>query len=259
MTDQKNAVDALAQEPRLAESIEEAQIVEQSGKMETNPLFLGMVIVVISTLLTTYAVGANWGWWGRARTAMREAGIAIHKIPKNFGDWEAAADDEPLDRASVEQLELAEHVVRRYTNKNTNDTVALIFMVGPTGRLTAHTPQICFGGRNFKMDSSRPIPVSFSYGENNDSAEGKDTLSKIVFKNQSVSGGAKLFYYGVSTGQNWIPITDTSRYDLQHKRFLYKLQVEAFVREDQTGENDVVAKFLQDFLPIIRPELMECF
>ena len=257
MTDQKKNVDQLVQEPRLAESIEGAQIAEQSGKLDMNPLILGMIIVVVSTLLTTYAIGGNWGWWGKARSAIRDAGIAIQKIPKSFDDWEAATDDEHLDRASIEQLELADHVVRRYTNKVTNETVALIFMVGPTGRLTAHTPQICFGGRNFKMDS-RPITVSFSRDEANDSAEGKDVFTKVVFRSQSVSGGAKLFYTGVSTGQNWMPLTGSSRYDLQRYRFLYKLQVEAFAREDQIGENDVIEKFLQDFLPKIRSELVEC-
>jgi len=258
MSKHQDVVDHLPKESRLAESVENAQIAEQSSKIETGPLFFGMIIVILSTLLTTYVVGSNWGWWGSMRAAMREAAVVIHKIPRSFGDWEAATDDEKLDENSAEQLELADYVVRRYTNKITNETVALIFMIGPTGRLTAHTPQICFGGRNFKMNSP-PISVSFPFEGNDDSVENKDTLSKIVFKNQSVSGGAKLFYYGVSTGQNWIPLKETSRSDLKSYRFLYKMQVEAFVREDQSGENDIIAKFLQDFFPLIRSELVECF
>ena len=258
MTNQQDIVDQLPQESRLAESIENAQVAEQSSQKETTPLFFGMAIVIVSTFLTTYVIGSNWGWWGPMRSAMREAGVIIQRIPKDFGDWEAATNDEKLDEASVEQLELMDYVVRRYTNRITNETVALIFMVGPTGRLTAHTPQICFGGRNFKMDS-RPIPVSFSYEGDDTSPESKDTLAKIVFRNQSVTGGAKLFYYGVSTGQNWMPITDTTRFDLRHYRFLYKLQVEAFTREDQSGDDDVIARFLQDLLPLIRSELVKCF
>ena len=246
------------QEPRLSDSIVSAHIAEQSSKTETGPLFFGMAFVMVFTLLTTYVIGANWGWWGKMRSAMREAGLVIHKIPRSFGEWEAAADDEQLDAASIEQLELEDYVVRRYTSKTTNETVALIFMVGPTGRLTAHTPQICFGGRNFKMDSP-PFPVSFPREGDDDSLESRDVLSKIVFKNQSVSGGAKLFYYGVSTGQNWMPITGSSRSDLLHVRFLYKLQVEAFASEEQSGDSDVIARFLRTFLPEIRSELVECF
>ncbi|MCL2303917.1 MAG: EpsI family protein [Planctomycetaceae bacterium] len=220
------------------------------------PLFFGMVIVIVSTLLTTYVVGTNWGWWGKMRLAMREAAVVIDKIPRNFDEWEAATDDEELDAASIEQLELEKYVVRRYTSKTTNETVSLIFMVGPTGRLTTHTPQICFGGRNYRMDSP-PIPVSFPY-EGDDGSTNKDSLAKIVFKNQSVSGGAKLFYYGVSAGQEWMPITGTSRSELRHYRFLYKLQVEAFTGEDQSGDDDVIARFLRAFLPTIRPELVKC-
>jgi len=247
------------QEPRLADSIIDAQIAEQSGKPETGQLFFGMAIVIISTLLTTYFVGTNWGWWGKMRSAMEKAAIVIERIPKSFDEWEASTDDEKLDQASIEQLELADYVVRRYTNKITGETVSLIFMIGPTGRLTAHTPQICFGGRNYKMDSPHPIPVSFPYEGGEDSAENKNVFAKIMFRNQSVNGGVKLFYYGVSTGQNWMPITDTSRSDLQFYRFLYKLQLEAYAGDESGEGDDVIARFLNVFLPIIRSELVECF
>ena len=250
------------QESSLEESIINAQITEQTDKTETTPLFFGMALVLISTLLTTYVVGGNWGWWGKMRQAMREAATVIEKIPKSFCDWEAAADDEPLSQVAIEQLELADYVVRRYTNRTTGETVSLILMIGPTGRLTAHTPQICFGGRNFLLDSP-PIPVSFPYeGDEENTSEhsgNKDVLAKVVFKNQSVSGGAKLFYYGVSTGKEWMPITNSSRTDLQRCRFLYKLQLEAFISEENSGDNDLIARFLRTFLPQIRSELVECF
>ena len=228
-----------------------------SGAKGTTPLFLGMAIVIVLTLLSTYVIGSNWGRWGNFKQAMADAGKAVEGIPRSFGDWEAAADDEKLDQASVEQLELSDYVVRRYTNKVTNETVSLIFMVGPTGRLTVHTPQICFGGRNFKMNSL-PTPVSFPFEGDGDASENKDVLSKLVFTNQSVNGGAKLFYYGISTGRNWQELKSTARSDFQNFRFLYKMQLEAFANEEGSGENDVIARFLRDFLPLIRGGLSEC-
>ena len=223
----------------------------------TGPLFFGAVIVIVLTLLTTYVAGSNWGRWGNFRQAMIDAGQAIEKIPRSFNDWEAAADDEKLDQASVEQLELSDYVVRRYTNKTTNETVSLIFMVGPTGRLTAHTPQICFGGRNYKMNSL-PTPISFPFDGDGKAAENKDTFSKLVFTSQSVNGGAKLFYYGISNGHNWQELKSSSRSSFQNYRFIYKMQMEAFANEEGSGENDVIARFLRDFLPIIRGSLVEC-
>ncbi len=241
------------QEPGLEESIVNAHIVEQSGKVEMGSMLFGVGIVLVLTLLTTVVVGSNWGRWGNYTQAMKEAGLVIEKIPRSFDDWEAASDDEKLDQASVEQLELSDYVVRRYTNKTTSETVSLIFMVGKSGRLTVHTPVICFGGRNFKMDSL-PTPVSFPV----EGTDEKDTFSKIVFRNQSVQGGAKLFYYGLSTGQEWVPITGSSRSDFQHYRFLYKMQIEAYSNESGTGENDVIARFLRGFLPKIHGLLTEC-
>lgn len=248
---------SMRDEQSLEESIINAHIEEQSNRTETGGLMIGFIVILLITLSTTYVVGNNWGRWGNFTEKMQAAGEVVKEIPREFGSWEASGEDETLDQASIEQLELSNYVVRRYKNKSTNEHVSLIFMVGPTGRLTAHTPVICFGGRNYRQDG-KPTPVSFPYEDTNDGSPKKDVIQKLVFRNQAIQGGTKMFYYGISTGDEWEPLTDKSRREKQNFRFIYKIQLEAFVLDSNSDENDVIARFLREFLPYIRGKLAPC-
>lgn len=223
-------------------------------KVGQSGLIVRIVVILLLTAVMTYVAGAKWGRWGGFSEQMVNASKSLEQIPKSFGDWDAG-EDEQLSQTSVDMLELADYVVRQFFNQKTGERVSVLMMVGPTGRLVVHTPQVCFGGRNFKM-MSEPIPVTFP-GNGPSSGKESSSLSKLVFKNQSLNGGTKIFYYGVSTGGPWMPITGTSRYDLQGNRFLYKLQLEAFVK-DEFERDDCIKRFLTEFLPLIDGKLVSC-
>ncbi len=223
---------------------------------EVNSLIVGLIVLAVLTLTTTFVVGANWGRWGNFAKRMQEAGKSLQRIPREFGEWEASGEDEKLSQAATDQLELSDYVIRRYKNKHTDENVALIMMVGPSGRLAIHTPQVCFGGRNYREEMG-PIPIVFPY-QTKDGLDEKDTFSKIVFKNLSINGGAKIFYYAMSAGGPWLAVKSSARADFQKYRFMYKIQLEAFVSEDATKNDDCVERFLRDFLPEIRGTLVDC-
>lgn len=246
---------SMQNEPRLEDSVLNAQIEEHSSKSDTNTLLSGFVVVLLLLIPSTWVCGSNWGYWGNFKQIEKEAGVSLEAIPKEFGSWKAG-EDEPLDQDAIEQLELSRYVVRRYVNKdNERDHVALVLLIGPTGRLTAHTPKVCFGGQNFTQDGpGRPISFPFtSEGE-----EKKDVMTKLVFNNNSIDGGSKIFYYGGNVGGEWMEIEDNTRYTItRNYRIMYKLQVEAFVADESAGDDDVVARFLKEFLPEIRGVLVE--
>ncbi len=230
--------------------------VHAPGGREINSLIVGLVVVAVLTLSMTFVAGANWGRWGNFTKRMQEAGKSLQTIPREFGEWEASGEDEKIGQAAADQLELSNYVIRRYKNKHSDENVAMIMMVGPSGRLAIHTPQVCFGGRNYKIDSG-PTPIVFPY-QTKDGLEEKDTFSKIVFKNLSINGGAKIFYYAMSAGGPWLPIKANARAEFQKYRFMYKIQLEAFVPEDATKNDDCLERFLRDFLPHVRGTLVDC-
>lgn len=245
---------------RLEDSILDAQISEHSNRSETNTMMIGLIVVLILMVSSTIICGSNWGRWGNFNAILQQAAGSLEAIPEEFGVWEKSGEDEELNEDAISQLELSDYIVRRYVNKETAEQVSLIFLIGPTGRLTVHTPAVCFGGRNFTL-ASQPEAVAFPFGEQGGEEGEKaavDTFQKIVFKNQSVNAGAKIFYYAGSVGGPWEEIGDNARTKFSKYRVMYKLQLEAFSMDESIDENDVVARFLREFLPLIRGKMIQC-
>ncbi|MGL6196826.1 MAG: exosortase-associated EpsI family protein [Thermoguttaceae bacterium] len=233
---------------RLDEVYDES---EKKKKHDRLMLIIGVIIVLAISIPSTILAELNWGHWGTFTKKMQLAGDSLSEIPRELENWEALEDDEKLDQASVEMLELSNYIVRRYVNKSTGEKVSMIMMVGPTGRIAVHTPVVCFGGRNYEIDPAGPVPVTFNIAGTDE----KNVMRKAVFRNKAIEGGSKIFYYSLGVGGPWLDIKPSSRSDYRNHRFMYKLQLEAFTRDDNTGENDLIARFLREFLPAIDGKL----
>lgn len=214
-------------------------------------LFIGVAIIFAITLATTFYVGANWGRWN-SFAGIDEAGELIRSIPLSVGDWKAE-EDRTLDITSVNMLELASYIVRHYKNARTGESVSVILMIGPTGRLAVHTPAVCFGGRNYQSDGPA-VRVKFT-PTLADSEE--NTFWRHSFTNNAYDGDCRVFYYALSTGNNWLAL-DNPRFELSNFRYLYKLHCEAIVPAGTNfrDNGDVISRFLKDFLPEIQPYLI---
>ena len=255
MSETTNNVNIPQNEPLIpTQPIEDSQPTKLTAS-DKSRLIIGLLVVCILTGGTTYVVGNNWGRWGAMNANMKEAGVVFDQLPKETDNWIAEEEDQKLDRAAIDQLEVANYVVRRYTHKSTQERVSLIIMIGPTGRLVVHTPEICFGGRNYTPEST--VSAKISYEDANTKDIHKDVFRKIVFHNQAMEGGSKVFYFGVSVGGPWMEIVDSTRRDLQQYRYLYKLQLEAFVPSNATGDDDVISRFLTEFLPTFNAKLVK--
>ncbi|MHC5541236.1 exosortase-associated EpsI family protein, partial [Singulisphaera rosea] len=74
-------------------------------------------------------------------------GLTPEALPMEIGPWlgrEAHADAKELARAG-----LTGHVSRRYVNRATGAEILILLMWGPTGPLSVHTPDLCFGGAGY--------------------------------------------------------------------------------------------------------------
>jgi len=217
------------------------------------PLFTGIAIITVITVAITYYSGSLSGRWGTFR-GMDEARAALKSLPLQIGDWLAEKEGE-LDQASINMLRIQDsYIFRSYKNTATREVVHITLMVGPSGKITVHTPEICFGGKDYEKDSARtavPINVQLSSGD-----EVVDTFWRVIFTGQTLDVNNRVsFYYAVSTGDAWNAV-ENPRATFQSYRYVYKIQVEAFSGTD--NEEDVVAKFLKDCLPTIHEHLRPC-
>jgi len=213
---------------------------------KTISLFTGIVIVVVITVAVTGYSGSLTGRWG-AFQGLVEASETLRRLPLEIGDWKADKEGE-LDQTSINMLRIRDaYIYRSYKNVVTQEVVYLTMMVGPTGKVTVHTPEVCFGGKAYEKDAARtsiPINVVLPSGD-----EIADSFWKINFTGRSLDVSNHVsFYYAVSTGSVWEAV-ENPRVTFQTYRYVYKLQAEAF--SGATDKEDTVKKFLTDCLPTI--------
>lgn len=216
------------------------------------PIGIGIAIVFVLTVSSTIYAWANWGWFG-PQTGETEAGSRIHEIPKEFGDWKAS-DDESLSETDITMLDLSKHLVRRYSNSS-GEQVAVILMVGKTGRLAVHTPAVCFTRGDYKKENDG-MRVTFRPPANSESMN-DNHFWKMTFENQISGRDVRLFYYALGDGKEWYAL-ENPRFQLSHYRYVYKLQCEAVAGLDAKSNNDLIERFLTEFLPVIQPYLSDC-
>ncbi|MDR0521894.1 MAG: exosortase-associated EpsI family protein [Planctomycetaceae bacterium] len=227
------------------------------------PVFIGICVIAAVTAGVALGTGLYLtGRWG-AFSGQIEAADALKKIPMVIGNWRAERE-ETLDDASITMLKIQDsYIYRLYRNELTGATVHLTLIVGQSGRISVHTPEVCFGGKNYeKQDNpaSVLIPAAVNTVNNDPSSEKKelsDTFWKLDFVSNSLDVDNKRisFYYAVGTGGEWIA-TRSPRKDFRMYRYLYKIQVQA--HSGESGSEDNVRAFLTDCLPVIHANLLPC-
>ena len=224
---------------------------------KTAPLLIGILVIAAFTAVVTLYAGSMTGRWGvfmglpEARAAMKNLPL---EIPGAIGTWVADGERE-LDDTSIGMLQIQNsYIFRTYRNTVTQEFVHLSLMAGPTGRVTVHTPEICFGGRDYEKETSRtrvPFNVRLATGE-----EIEDTFWRVDFVARTLETNNRVsFYWAISTGGPW-EARAHPRQDFRTFRFVYKLQVEAFSGPSEEG--DTVRRFLEDALPTIHEHLRPC-
>ena len=219
----------------------------------TLPLLIGIVVIAIITVATSFYSASMTGRWGDFQ-GIAEARAALKDLPLEIGHWKAEAERDLGDTA-VNMLRISDsYIFRSYRNDLTQEIVHLTLMVGPTGRITTHTPEICFGGRDYEMESARfrvPIGVQLSSGE-----EIEDIFWRVDFVGRSLDVNNRIsFYWAVSTGGAWNAI-ENPRWHFRTYRYVYKIQAEAYSGTGEEG--DTVRRFLEDCLPTIHEHLHPC-
>ena len=223
-------------------------------KRGTVPLLLGTVLFAVVTVAITLYAGTLTGRWGTFR-GMDEARASLKLLPMEIGKWKAE-EERQIGEQAVAMLQIQDsYIFRSYKNSDTQDTIHLTLMVGPAGRITVHTPDICFGGRNYEKESQRtrvPISVQPQSGDR----EVKDELWRIDFVGRSLDVNNRIsFYYAVSTGDAWQAV-ENPRWYFRTNRYVYKIQAEAY--SGVGDEDDTVKRFLEDCLPTIHESLRTC-
>jgi hypothetical protein len=183
---------------------------------------------------------------------MQEAAAEVVKIPKVIGDWEMQSEEE-LHEIPLSQLQLEGYIQRTYVNRTNGDAVSMILMVGPTGPLSVHTPDVCYKSQD--MNITEEAQVRDLRSDDGEAPSTADRFWQITFEEKDLANDTLEVWYAWSTGKEWLAATNP-RFTLSGTSFLYKIQVSGFPMPDSDGEDEEKAKdepcrdFLRAFVPV---------
>jgi hypothetical protein len=194
-------------------------------------------------LLLAYGV-AEGLWtdrWGLSPELAQAAG-KLDQVPKTVGLWEG--QDQELEPRVVRQAELRAHLLRRYTHRQTGETLTVLLVCGRPGPVTVHGPEVCYPGAGFFPAQPR--------ARHEVEAEGLSRPAEFWTERFEKGGAAPEYlqlYYGWNPGTGWAA-ADNPRWHFARARALYKLYVVRQVpRADEPAEQDPVPGFLRLFVP----------
>jgi hypothetical protein len=173
----------------------------------------------------------------------------LQGVPKELGDWDAV--DQPLDEVSMRVGRIDAYLSRLYTNRNTQDQVAIMLVCGQPGPISLHPPTICFASAG--NEQTTPVTTNrYVY-----SPSGAD-LSYLTTDFSRTSGGmtseTRVLWSWKGSGP-WLAPT-VPRWSFGSEAILGKLYVVRVATElEPLRDGQAVDASMADLLDRLVPEL----
>jgi len=166
------------------------------------------------------------------------------QLPKEVGDWKTTST-RGLQANAKRQLQCLDSSCRVYTNQKTGEVVDVMFLYGPKGPLTVHTPDVCYTAKAFSLENSGDR-ISF------DAEPNHDEFYTVTLRSRGVDAERMVVAYGWNSGNGW-RAPRFPRGAFVRQKYVYKLQV-AGLRSSPTTKEDgshTIRDFLERFLPAV--------
>jgi Protein of unknown function (DUF3485) len=201
-----------------------------------------LIFCVLATamLLVCGLVHGYWTDRWYPPTDLAEAAARLEEMPLVVGDWKGETVE--VKPTSVEPL-LAGHLERRYINDKTGEAVSLVLVVGRSGPVSIHTPDVCYSASGYTITARGEAVVPGG-------SEQFLTMDAVRTRQGEVTS-IRLFW-AWNAGQGWITAGGDPRTTFARHRVLHKL----YVGRDLTnlGEptrEDPCLSFLETLLPML--------
>ena len=209
------------------------------------------LVAVLIAMGLTVASGAVFGKmsnrWGPSQDSLAAAS-KLESFPEEFGNWKLQSEERMSDNV-VKMLECSGHISRVYVNQESGERVSVAVIVGPSGPIAVHTPEVCFSSRAHKTLESRQATAV---------GNSDDQLWAMTFESNDLNANLIRVYFGWTPGNRW-EATKNPRVSLAWCPYLYKIQLASHLPAgtDLTS-NDPCKNFLKDFIPVMRDYLIDC-
>jgi hypothetical protein len=204
--------------------------------------YLGLIVLIVGVTLAAGAVhGRLTQRWGPAPDLVA-ASRHLAEFPKQVGDWQILSD-KPMEATTVRMLSCAGYVNRQYVNRKTGKTVWIAVMLGPSGPIAVHTPEVCYSSRDYSINEPRHRMSLVD-------ADGRThTFWSLSFRSDTPSTDKlQVDYAWFAYDQDQWKASTSPRFEFAGKRLLFKLQIAALTPAAGNTGPDPCEDFLSAFL-----------
>jgi hypothetical protein len=214
------------------------------NKSNLAKLAIGAAAAVVLTIVPAIVHGRYTHRWGAA-VDISPTAERLANLPPKLGAWTLVQEGEPLAENISRALGLAGYASRVYTNQTTGDVVTVLLMVGQSGRLVRHPPDICYASRaNSQIGDAESFEVL---------ATEPSSVFKLLEYERSERAAEERFLvaYGLTAGQIWSS-PRYPRFAFGAAPYVCKLQMLTSLapNEDRAVGRARLAAFANDFCPI---------
>jgi Protein of unknown function (DUF3485) len=213
------------------------------GSIPRRSTVTAMIIALMVLTLAPAVVHGIWSGRWRGGTDMAAAAKMVADFPRQFGNWAQEGDETQMPEEAVRELQCAGYFNRHYVNQKLGRDVTVLLMVGPSGPLVRHPPEICYGNQANQL-------VHEPTTENLATSDARNhNLRLLCYKSPGSVSGEFSVCYGWTDDGTWA-VPDYPRLRFGSAPLLYKIQILTADRMPHDGGLPVAtARFLDEFLP----------
>jgi hypothetical protein len=170
---------------------------------------------------------------------LQQAAARMDNVPMKFGDWDG--HEITVSAGSVDPM-LTRHMDRRYVNRLTGESVTIALVVGRSGPVSIHTPEVCYSASGYVITPLDDTPIP----GRNEAFYTMDALRTRVGDETRIR-----LFWAWNAGTGWMT-SASPRVDFANHRVLFKLYVTRdLLTPGGKTEEDLCVKFMHSFLPIL--------
>jgi Protein of unknown function (DUF3485) len=200
------------------------------------------VLACLLTLALLIGGGLVHGFYAerwRAADDLEHGVERLPTVPLDIDGWKA--EERESDAAEFAQAGARGYWTRTY-RKDGHEILAIL-MVGRAGRMSVHTPEVCYRGAGFELTGP---PKQHGITEDGDRSAAFWTAT---FAKPGSAGSDLQLYWGWNGGDGWKAPT-SPRWEFAGRPALYKLYLSQ-IRNEPAVDERRMDEFLRKFLPAI--------
>ncbi len=203
------------------------------------------VAALVMTIVTGFAAGARANRWG-AVASLSALADRLEQLPTPLPGWTLLADRKVAPDA-MRMLQCRGNFVRTYHSTQGGAQVTVAALLGSSGPLTLHNPDVCYSTKGFRVLQA-PTQERLMVG-------GRELVVwATVLQNPEDPTNTLKVVWVWNDGSGW-RAADHPRFQYAGATHLLKIQVVYELRSTSFAEHSAIEEFLGQFLPRLERQL----